>query len=291
MTIGTAIYSGGNPYTPHVPYHGSSTEQLFIDIAEGGYTTVVLWAAHIDGAGDITINDCPVVAGGVFNSEAQPWANQVAALHQTGTITRVELSIGGDQTSFANIKSLINQHGTGSANPLYTNLSLLKTTLMLDAINYDDESEYDTSSSAALAAMCVSLGMKVSICPYMDGSYWVNLVTTINQANPGTADAVYLQCYDGGAENDPRDWNTDFQATGLTVAPGLWATHYVGNPPTCTNSTSASEAQTQIARWAKQTSLDGGWMFCGTDMMNCPGGGSPQDYANAIRVGLGAANG
>ena len=214
----------------------------------------------------------------------------MGALKQNGSITRIELSIGGDQTSFANIKSLINQYGTGSANPLYNNLKVLKGKLTLDAIDYDDESEYDAASSASLAAMCAALGMKVSICPYTNASYWLNLVTTINKANPGAADAIYLQCYDGGAGNDPGEWNDYFKATGLKVAPGLWATHYEGNPQTCTTSTTSSEAQTQIASWAKETTLDGGWMFCGTDMLNCPGGGSPQDYAKAISVGLGNTN-
>ncbi len=289
MTIGIGIYSGGDPYTANTPYQGSLTQQLFALIAQASYTTVVIWAAHIDSAGNININDSPVVSNNVLNSAAQPWADQVAALKQNGTITRIELSIGGDDSSFANIKNLINQYGTSSDNPLYGNLSILKTALALDAVNYDDESEYDTNSSASLASMCAGLGMRVSICPYRNPLYWVNLVTTINQANPGTADAVYLQCYDGGAANNPSEWNDYFPATGLTVAPGLWATHQVGNPPTCTSSTSAGEAQTRIAHWAGQTSLDGGWMFCGTDMMNCPGGGSPADYATAIGTALNGA--
>ncbi len=289
MTVGIAIYTGGNPYTANTPYQGSTTQQLFSDIAASVYNTVVIWAAHIDSAGDISINDSKVVLGGVFQSAAQPWADQVAALKKNGSITRIELSIGGDSTSFANIKSLIDQYGTGSSNPLYKSLAILKTALTLDAVNYDDESEYDTSSSAALASMCSSLGMQVSMCPYMNTSYWVNLVTTINKASPGTADAVYLQCYDGGAGNDPGDWNDAFQATGLTIAPGLWAIHFEADSQICTTSTSASQAQTQIASWTKQTSLDGGWMFCGTDMLNCPGGGSPGAYAKAIGIGLGRA--
>jgi len=171
MTIGIGIYSGGDPYTTGVPYKGSSTEQLFNLISTAGYTTVVVWAAHIDSAGDININDSPVVAGGVLNTLAQPWATQVAALKQNKNITRLELSIGGDDSSFANIKSLINQFGTGTKNPLYNNLSVLKNALNLDAVNYDDETEYDPSSSESLATMCVALKMRVSICPFENSSY------------------------------------------------------------------------------------------------------------------------
>jgi hypothetical protein len=289
MTIGIGIYSGGDPYTTGVPYKGSSTEQLFNLISTAGYTTVVVWAAHIDSAGDININDSPVVAGGVLNTLAQPWATQVAALKQNKNITRLELSIGGDDSSFANIKSLINQFGTGTKNPLYNNLSVLKNALNLDAVNYDDETEYDPSSSESLATMCVALKMRVSICPFENSSYWVNLVTAINKANAGTVDAVYVQCYDD-LSNNPSDWNGYFKDTGLKVAPGLWACHFNGNTPqSCTSWSNAAEVQSKISGWVKQTTLDGGWMFCGTDMQHCPGGGTPAEYAKAISSGLSQA--
>src|SRR5260221_403300 len=96
MTVGIGIYTGGNPF----PYPGSITEQLFTLIGKATYTSVVIWAAHINSTGDITINDCLVADQGAFKSEAQRWATQVAALktNSNSTITRVELSIGGDST-------------------------------------------------------------------------------------------------------------------------------------------------------------------------------------------------
>lgn len=275
-----AIYSGGDPTD-------SNISTLFNDIAAGSYTTVVLWAAHVDSSGNINMNDDPVAQGGKFVSSAQPWAKLVTGLKMApNTITRVELSIGGDSSSFANIASLMSQYGPGSNNPLYGNLQILQSTLNLDAIDYDDESEYDQTSSVQLATMSANLGMRVSICPYRNQAYWVNLVAAINKANPGTADAVYLQCYDGGASNVKKlpSWNKSFQPTGLKIAPGLWATHLHNN--VCTTYTNASQAQKQMAAWAPQTSLAGGWMFCGTDMLNCPGGGTPADYSTAIAAGL-----
>ena len=227
---------------------------------------------------------------GIFQTAAQDWADQVAALKTAKgtTVTRLELSIGGDQTSFANIKSLMNQYGTGSSNPLYKGLSILQSKLGLDAINYDDENEFDASSSQALAALCVALKMKVSICAFANQDYWVSLVTAINNATPGALDAVYVGAYGEGA--DPVAWNGYMKPTGLTVAAGLWATHFEPDSTTCTPTTTASEVQTQIAAWQTKTSLDGGWMFCGTDMLNCPGGGAPADYATAICKGLGNSN-
>ena len=295
MTVGIGIYSGGDPYIGTDPYEGSIAQKLFSLIAGATYTTVVIWAAHIDESGNININDSSVVLNGSFQSAAQDWADQVAALKTaTGTtITRLELSIGGDQSSggnqssFANIKSLIAKYGIGPNNPLHTGLSILQSKLGLDAVNYDDENEYDSKSSEKLASMCVDLKMKVSICPFENQDYWVKLVTAINNKHPGALDAVYVQNY-GGA--DPVAWNGYMKPTGLTVAPGLWATHYEGTSTTCTPVTTASGAQSQIAAWKKVTSLDGGWMFCGTDMMNCPVGGSPADYATAICKGLGYSN-
>jgi len=282
-TPNIAIYTGGDPTDENI-------STLFNDIAAGTYTTVVLWAAHVDSFGNINMNDDPVAQNGKLVSSAQAWAKLVAGLKSAPktTINRVELSIGGDSTSFANIASLVSQYGSGSSNPLYPNLQILQAALNLDAINYDDESEYDPKSSADLAAMSANLGMRVSICPFTNQQYWVNLVTAINKSNPGTADAVYLQCYDGGADNtyDLPSWNNSFQPTGLNIAPGMWATHEEGTPPVCTTSTSASQAETQMAKWAQQTSLAGGWMFCGTDMLNCPGGGTPADYSTAIASGL-----
>jgi len=40
-------------------------------------------------------------------------------------------------------------------------------------------------------------------------TYWVNLVTASNKANPGAADAVYVQCY-ANLGNDPSEWNVTF---------------------------------------------------------------------------------
>lgn len=279
MTSMIAIYSGGDP---------TSIGNLLSLIQAGCYTNVILWAAHVDSDGSIAMNDDPVASGGVFNSSAAAWAAQVVALKQNSTITRVELSIGGDSTSFANIKSLMAQFGTGSANPLYQNLAVLQATLNLDAVNYDDESEYDQQSSEQLAAMCVGLGMKVTMCPYNHQSYWVSLVNAINAANPGAADGVYLQCYSGGSGNQPSQWNQAFQGTGVSITPGLWATHQ--SQSVCTTSTTAAQAQVQMAAWAKQSTLAGGFIFTGTDMLSCPGGGTPAQYAQAISQGLGGTS-
>lgn len=279
-TPNIAIYTGGNPTSP-------SVDELFTAIGVGEYTTAVLWAAHIDVAGNIHMNDDQITDDGGFMDSALPWAKLVNGL-RGGCITRIELSIGGDNSSFANIRRLIRQHGAGPANPLYASFQALIAAIPIDAINYDDESEYDQESSVQFALICAALGMRISICPYTMQTYWTDLITAINQQKPGLVDAVYLQCYGGGAANDPALWNQAFAQNRLAVGPGLWATHFEGHTSTCTVQTTDAQAQLQMQSWAEVSTLAGGWMFSGTDMMNCKSGGTPASYAAAILAGIDA---
>ncbi len=267
-TPNIALYTGGDPTS-------STIGQLFAAIQAASYTTAVLWAAHINSSGDVTMNDDLVATGGSVVTAAQPWVKLVNNL-RNGTVNFIELSIGGDSTSFANIKNLITRYGIGPANPLYGNLKALQTALGLDAVDYDDESEYDLQSSSQLASMCVSLGMGISICPYTNTSYWVKLVKAVNAAHPGAVVASYLQCYSGGAFNNPADWDKQFAQTGLTMTPGLWV-----------SSSTPSQAQTQFAEWvAEPAALAGGFMFVGTQMIGT-GAPTPSQYSTAISQGLG----
>lgn len=276
-----ALYTGGDPTSPNI-------SQLFGDIEASTYSTAILWAAHVNAEGNISMNDDPIAVNGQFLQSAMPWATLVTKL-RLATINRIELSIGGDQTSFANIQNLIEQFGIGSDNPLYQNLQILQQVLTLDAVNYDDESQYDSHSSLQLAQMCINLKMKVTICPYTYASYWVDLVKQINAASPNTVDAIYLQCYSGGGSNDPVTWAQNFSSTGLSIVPGLWATHV--SHGSCTQSSTAKQVQSQMAAWqqeamGQQLSLAGGFIFCGTDVLSCPNGGSLADYSNAIQTGI-----
>jgi len=269
-----ALYTGGDPTS-------SNINTLFTAIQAASYTTAVLWAAHIDPAGNVTMNDDLVATNGGVVAAAQPWVQLVNNL-RSGTVNYVELSIGGDSSSFHNIKNLIEQYGTGPANPFYGNLQALQSALNLDAVDYDDESEYDMNSSLALASMCAGLGMGVSICPYDTAyqTYWVNLVTKINAANPGAAVAAYLQCYSGGSGNDPKQWDQAFAKTGLKMTAGLWV-----------SSSTPAQVQSQLAAWvSNSTPLAGGFMFVGTQMLNA-GGPTPADYSTAISDGLGGSTG
>jgi autotransporter-associated beta strand protein len=128
------------------------------------------------------------------------------------------MCIGGwlDQ-SFLNIKNLIAANGTGTNTVLYQNLSALKNALSLNAMCYDDEYEYDSSSAVSFGQMCAAVGMKVTLCPYTNPSYWLAVKAGLG----GTVDYVYLQCYAGGQGNDPATWSNYFTGS-VPVLPGDW---------------------------------------------------------------------
>jgi len=64
-------------------------------------------------------------------------------------------------------------------------------------------------------------------------------------------DRVYLQCYDGGANNDPKSWQSDL---GMKVVPLLWVT----NDSKPSDGTTVSQAKSRFASWEKGNVLAGG---------------------------------
>jgi autotransporter-associated beta strand protein len=134
------------------------------------------------------------------------------------SMNRIEMCIGGwlDQ-SFVNIKNLIAANGTNSSTVLYQNLNALKSALGLDAMDYDEEYLYDSGSAVQFGKMCASVGMKVTLCPYTNPSYWQAVKSGLGT----NVDYVYLQCYAGGQGNDPATWSGYFGGS-VPVLPGDW---------------------------------------------------------------------
>ncbi|HEV2329882.1 MAG TPA: DUF642 domain-containing protein, partial [Verrucomicrobiae bacterium] len=114
-----------------------------------------------------------------------------------------------------NIESLADSQGTGPTSILYKNFQALKNAVPgIDAINDDDEQTYDLNSSTSFANMLGGLGYKFTMVPYENQSFWVNLKNGITNC-----DYIYLQCYEGGAGNDPGQWDAAF-GNGVVVIPG-----------------------------------------------------------------------
>ncbi len=233
-----------------------------------GFTTMILFTMSVATNGDFTYNGGVVICrNGVYVGPSN-WGSLLSQCRTAPTsIQRIEMCIGGwGDVSWANIKDLVAANGTNTTAVLYRNLVALKNALGIEAIDSDDESAYDSSSAILFGKMCGSVGLKLTLCPYTNPSYWQAV-----QAGLGsTCDAIYLQCYDGGAGNNPASWNSYF--SGLKVIPGYWdwertsifSTNMVtwsaaGGPggflwPSCTGCTPPADASEmlQYATWIKK---------------------------------------
>ena len=194
------------------------TSSQISGLRASGFTTMVLFTMSVQTNGDFTFSDgSTVCSGGVYLGPTD-WASLLSQCRTAPTsINRIEMCIAqwGD-TSFGNIKNLIAANGTGSGTVLYQNLLALKSALGIDAVDYDDETVYDSSSAISFGQMCGAVGLKVTLCPYTNPNYWVAVKSGLGS----TCDQVYLQCYSGGAGQNPATWNSYFG--GFKVIPGYW---------------------------------------------------------------------
>ena len=258
----SGIYAGGPVY--------KNRSYSISELKGSGYTCVVVWTIHIDASGNLNFNaEFPLVQNGSYiGASSYPnFAGDIASLKSAPTtINRVEfcLSAWGSST-FANIKNLIASQGTGSTSILYKNFQAIRNTFpAVDAIGFDDESTYDVSSATAFAVMLGGLGFKVSLVPYTASSFWTSVATNTNNQRAGTVDRVDLQCYAGGAGNNPCNWNFG----NIQVYAGLWDAEKT-----------TSQVQSQLTTWKNNCGVDGGFMWLYDDFDNTTG---TEAYAAAI---------
>ena len=210
-------------------------------LKNSGFNTVILFVVDVEANGDLNYNgNHLVVTNGVYMGDPN-WGARLAALKQAPTtINRIEVCTGGaGAKSWVNIKNLIAAQGTNSNSILYRNFLALKNALGVDAICNDDEIAYDATSAATFNRLITSLGMKNTLCPYNNAGYWQGVF------NNSAIDAIYLQCYDGGAGNNPAAWNGYFG--GFKVCPGDWYFN------------SAAAVDSKFAGWAPV--ISGGFMW------------------------------
>ena len=209
----TALYgSDGNDF-----YRFTGQSSL-ANLKPSGWSALFLFAITVQGNGDITAGGSLVVHDGAYVGDANWGANVAALKTPPTTVTRYEVTLGGwGDKSFDAIQSLNAAQGTGAGSTLYKNFQALKKACPgIDAINDDDEQTYDIGSSTAFGKMLNGLGMKLTQAPYMNQGFWVQLKNNLGAG----CDVVYLQCYQGGAGNDPGQWNGAY-GNGFRVVAGL----------------------------------------------------------------------
>ncbi|KZL71753.1 coagulation factor 5 8 type domain-containing protein [Colletotrichum incanum] len=195
--------------------------------------------------------DAPVVANGTYVG-GTALADKIQSF-KTGTtnINRVEVSLVSHDTTFQNIRDLINADGTGPGTVLYRNFEILKTEWDLDAFNNDDEGVYHVSSTVMFAQLLGTIGYQYSIAPYTKSRFWASIKSQIDATVPGLFDRVYLQVYDGGAGNNPGTWQNTL---GIKVIPLVW----VINDAKPSQGITAAQAQQRFESWSSQYAVAGG---------------------------------
>lgn len=261
---GAGIYCGGPLY---------QVTSAISDLKQSGFTTVIAWSVHVDSDGNLAINDSPLITNGDYTGPPG-WPEQLNELKQGGSVNRLIFSVGAGGTSdFTNIASLISTYGGGPDNPLYTSLLALRSAIPnIDAIDFDDEDNVEAGVITDFGTMIVSLGWKVTFCPYFDPDLWAGCLKTLWGNTPGCVEAFNLQCYSGGSGNDPGDWvraitramGSDFDAAGL-VSPGLWCR----NGDDCTDGMSPAQFTDQLKQWAGESGIASGWLWLYDDVLAC----------------------
>lgn len=251
----SAIYACG-----HIRRH---REVAIDNLRNSGYTTVILFNVTVEPDGTLTTDynwstQTPAEAGGIICKdgeyvfdEYQPFYKDDVRMIMTAptSVQRLEICIGGwTNGSYGNIKKLVESQGTDKESILYRNFKALKEALpLVEAVNNDQEQDYDVESAIAFHKMMYSLGYKTTIAPYTRKAYWQQMVEELNGENE-ICDRVYLQMYGGGASNTPSNW----QVFGDVPM-------YVGFD--CEANSNRTAMTNSFNRWAETENIEGGFLW------------------------------
>lgn len=265
----TGIFGGG-------PFYKNAAKNI-TEIENSGFTEAIVWSVEVNSAGDLNFNgEFPLTSKGVYIGDQthSDFASNMAQLKQ-GTVKRVTFSVGSSNVGdWQDITALVKAQGTGPTSILYKDFQALKAAIpALDAIDFDDENSFDSSSTIAFGVMLGNLGYHVAPDPFDNSSYWTNVVSQINSQLPGTVDGVHLQAYAGGGGNNPcSGWNFG----SVPVWPGLWD-----------KNDTPSQVESIMSGWHSTCGITGGFMWLYDDFV---GNGRAAQYANAINTAV-ASNG
>ena len=262
-----ALFAGGPMY--------KNGKDHVAEIKKSGFTNLIVWTIHVEANGDLGFNGEFILVkdGQYIGDQNYPaFRTDLAKLKQApSSVERIEfaLSAAGSGT-YDHIKRLatcLEGHcGLGPDSVLYRNFRALRTAFHdVDAVNNDDERVYDLATAVPFHAMLADLGLKTSISPYTNQPFWGAFVTALNRARPGSADIAYLQVYDGGAGNDPCNWQL-----GIPVVAGMWSKY-----------TTPSAARDRLRSWSARCQVSGGFLWLYDEIV---GTQLVKEYADALKV-------
>ncbi|KAF4999988.1 hypothetical protein FDECE_11336 [Fusarium decemcellulare] len=223
-------------------------------IKTSGFNSVVMFGVGILENGDIMYysntpgsSDVLIASNGSYTGGSS-LADKVRSFKQGTTgIDRVEICMNSNH-----VRDLMEGPGSDESTPLYRNFAALKEAWSLDAVNNNDESIYHAASTVTFARMLGNIGYKYTLVPYTNSNFWASIKRELdgNAASP-LVDRVYLQCYDGGASNDPISWQNTL---GMEVVPLLWVT----NDSKPFYGTTVEQALAKFSGWLERGTLGGG---------------------------------
>lgn len=194
-------------------------------ISDSGFTTVVLWAMHVNQNGDFSYNNTPMICSGQvspgFNTQFGDLVSQLKN-QSGGTVEKVIFSIGGSGVGdFNNIKNLLNN---GQKAALLSNFAaLMKLAPALDGFDFDLEetpySDYAETVPQLTQLLYDNYGSMITYCPFKEESFWIDCLKSVATKNNGKqlVNWMNLQVYGNGAS--PNQWALDVQnsqGTGVT---------------------------------------------------------------------------
>lgn len=265
-------------------WSGQETEDQLLASEMNDY---IFWSLHVSPTGDLNYNNVSLAKGGTLNTAVSgPIQAMIQAAAGQG-VSSFYFSIGaGGVSDWQNIETILDNGGDNQKN-LFANLAQL---VSLGVTGFDFDYEENISNpvgtiSATAELLHKTFGSVITFCPYMDQTMWLNALQQIYD-DLGTQPVVAynLQCYSGGAGNDPKDWiNTIQQASGTGVS----------NPPgfvrpglaVATSGSYPNMDPSQMTSWLQQYTLSGAWIWNSEEVVN----GREYtlgEYASAILAGL-----
>ncbi|HTC92943.1 MAG TPA: malectin domain-containing carbohydrate-binding protein [Terriglobales bacterium] len=261
------IFGGG-------PFYNNAANHIG-EIRNSGFTEAIVWSVEVRSNGDLNLNgDFPLTSNGSYigNQKHPDFPGSLASLKQ-GTVRRITFSIGSSNVGdWQDVQSLVTSQGTGPNSVLFKDFQALKQAIpAVDAIDFDDENNFDATTTIQFAVMLGNLGYHVMPDAFDNSGYWKSLVSQINSQRPGTVDGVHVQAYAGGAGNNPcSGWN--FGA--VPVYAGLWD-----------RNDTPSQVHSIMSSWHSQCGITGGFMWLYDDFV---GNGLAAQYASAIHNAVGS---
>lgn len=293
-------------------YNTPANKAVIEGIRTSGFTTVILFAVHVSDDGTLYYSNYPMVVDGNFTGQYSYLPAAVEALKTGGSVKQILFSIGGACVGdFAHLKNLWST--TQGQNVVLKNFGALAAALPIDGFDFDLE-EFPLSGYAdTVVGMSIKFhdlfGARISYAPYNSPDFWVSCLQQAYKEKKNEVQVVdwfNLQCYSGGAGNDPSVWVNDIKNAGDTgvsdaaafVVPGYSSVA----PPNCSPDPAVgvfcpTDAQNQFYDLAKNTDpgITGGFIWNFGQIVSCQGFSTctgaitPRAYAQAIINGLNGA--